>query len=131
MIIETGEKPKRRTHSEPESRLQAECFSWFWNAYPEYRGLMFHVPSEGNRSSKIDGGKRKAMGIVAGVSDLILMLPRHNCHGLCIEMKTETGKQSDKQKEWERKVTEQGYDYQIARSLSEFKTCVTNYIIED
>ena len=96
MIIETGEKPKRRTHSEPESRLQAECFSWFWNTYPEYRGLMFHVPSEGNRSSKIDGGKRKAMGIVAGVSDLILMLPRHNCHGLCIEMKTEDGRQSDK-----------------------------------
>ena len=31
MIIETGEKPKRRTHSEPESRLQAECFAWFWN----------------------------------------------------------------------------------------------------
>lgn len=131
MIIETGEKPKRRTHSEPESRLQAECFSWFWNTYPEYRGLMFHVPSEGNRSSKIDGGKRKAMGIVAGVSDLILMLPRHNCHGLCIEMKTEDGRQSDKQKEWQRKVTQQGYDYRIIRSVVEFKTCVTEYIFDN
>ena len=35
MIIETGEKPKRRAHSEPESRLQAECFSWFGDTYPE------------------------------------------------------------------------------------------------
>lgn len=131
MITEAGEKPKKRVHSESESRLQATCFAWFWNTYPEYRGLMFHVPSEGNRNSVIDGGRRKAMGIVAGVSDLIFMLPRHGYHGLCIEMKTETGKQSDKQKEWERKVTEQGYDYQITRSLSEFKTCVTNYIIED
>ena len=131
MITEAGEKPKKRVHSESESRLQATCFAWFWNTYPEYRGLMFHVPSEGNRNSVIDGGRRKAMGIVAGVSDLIFMLPRHGYYGLCIEMKTETGKQSDKQKEWERKVTEQGYDYQIARSLSEFKTCVTNYIIED
>lgn len=131
MITEAGEKPKKRAHSESESRLQATCFAWFWNTYPEYRGLMFHVPSEGNRNSVIDGGRRKAMGIVAGVSDLIFMLPRQGYHGLCIEMKTETGKQSDKQKEWERKVTEQGYDYQIARSLSEFKTCVTNYIIED
>ena len=131
MITEAGEKPKKRVHSESESRLQSECFAWFWNTYPEYRGLMFHVPSEGNRNSVIDGGRRKAMGIVAGVADLIFMLPRHGYHGLCIEMKTEIGKQSDKQKEWERIVTEQGYDYQIARSLSEFKTCVTNYIIED
>ena len=131
MITEAGEKPKKRVHSESESRLQSECFAWFWNTYPEYRGLMFHVPSEGNRNSVIDGGRRKAMGIVAGVADLIFMLPRHECHGLCIEMKTEIGKQSDKQKEWERKVTEQGYDYQVIRSLSEFKTCVTNYIIED
>ena len=131
MITEAGEKPKKRVHSESESRLQATCFAWFWNTFPEYRGLMFHVPSEGNRNSVIDGGRRKAMGIVAGVSDLIFMLARHGDHGLCIEMKTETGKQSDKQKEWERKVTEQGYDYKIARSLSEFKTCVTNYIIED
>ena len=131
MITEAGEKPKKRVHSESESRLQSECFAWFWNTYPEYRGLMFHVPSEGNRNSVIDGGRRKAMGIVAGVADLIFMLPRHECHGLCIEMKTEIGKQSDKQKEWERKVTEQGYHYQVIRSLSEFKTCVTNYIIED
>lgn len=131
MITEAGEKPKKRVHSESESRLQSECFAWFWNTYPEYRGLMFHVPSEGNRNSVIDGGRRKAMGIVAGVADLIFMLPRHECHGLCIEMKTEIGKQSDKQKEWERKVTEQGYHYQVIRSLSEFKTCVTNYIFED
>lgn len=130
MITENTGKPKIRHHSEPESRLQAECFSWFWNTYPEYRGLMFHVPSEGNRSSRIDGGRRKAMGIVAGVADLIFLLPRHGYHGLCIEMKTDIGKQSDKQKEWQKKVTDQGYDYIVIRSLEVFKIYLTEYIYE-
>ena len=126
-IIETPPRPKSNKRGSPEGKIQSLCVAWFWNEYPECRGLLFHIPNEGNRESKTDGAYRKALGLVAGVSDLMLLVARGSYHGLCIEMKTEVGRQSDVQKEWQLKVEKQGYKYILVRSLEAFQTEIRKY----
>jgi len=130
MILETPEQPKKRRRSSPEGKIQAECFAWFWNAYPEYRRLLFHVPNENDRadSNAIQGAIRKSLGVVPGVADLLFLVARGGCHGLCVEMKDERGTQKPAQKEWQKLVEKQGYCYVICRSLESFKITIEKYL---
>lgn len=135
MIIENTDKPKVRQHGAPESRIQAEAFTWFCNTYPQYRGLLFAVANQNERSGElskhaqlISGAMRRAIGVTAGVSDMLCLIPRGQYHGLMLEAKTAIGKQSIKQIEWQKKVEEQGYIYRIFRSKEEFKQIVEWYL---
>lgn len=130
MIVETPKKPEKRRHSSPEGRIQAECFAWFWNTYPQYRKLLFHVPNENDRadSNIIQGAIRKSLGVVSGVADLMLLVPSGRYHGLCIEMKDEKGRQKPAQAEWQVIVEAQGYKYIICRSLEQFKITIKEYL---
>ena len=122
-----------------EHNIQAACVRWFNLQWPEYRGLLFAVPNGGARS-KATAGKLKAEGVVAGVSDLILLVPgfiiselkdgylAKECHALCIEMKTAKGRQSPEQHEWQAKVEGEGYKYAVVRSLDEFMAVVNGYL---
>lgn len=125
---------------EEEHNIQVACVRWFNLQWPEYRGLLFAVPNGGARS-KATAGKLKAEGVVPGVADLILLvpktdlvnvngfvgiLPRYNA--LCIEMKTEKGHQSPEQMEWQRKVESHGYKYAVCHSLDEFMAVVNGYL---
>lgn len=136
MIIETPPQPrKQRSHGNPEAKIQSECVTWLWNNRPETRGLYFCVPNENTQSvyetkrqQMISGSKRKAMGVVQGVSDTLLLIPRKGYHGLCVEYKSEVGRQSEAQQEWQHKVEGQGYKYVIVRSLEEFVNVITEYL---
>lgn len=131
-IIETPPQPKKRRHSSPEGRIQAECFQWFFNNFPQYRGLLFHVPNENDRadSNPIQGAIRKSLGVWPGVSDLICLIPRNGHGALLIEMKDERGTQKPAQKEWQLAVEAQGYVYKICRSLEQFKEIIAEYLAE-
>jgi hypothetical protein len=61
----------------------------------------------------------KATGVVAGVSDLIIIKPNEV---IFVEVKTEIGKQSDKQKEFQQIVETLGFKYLLVRSLEDFKS---------
>lgn len=128
MIIETTPQPTKRKHTQPEARIQASCVEYLWNNYPETRGLYIHIPNEGNRSSKLDGAMRKALGLVAGAPDTFLFIARHGYFGLAIEYKTETGVQSAEQKAFQRRLEQQGYLYRLCRSLDQFKQIITEYL---
>lgn len=129
-IIDTPERLKKRKRTASEGKIQAECFRWFWNNHARYRGLMFHVPNENDRtdSNPIQGAIRKSMGVIAGVSDLILLVPTKKYHGLCIEMKDEDGRQRQSQKDWQIMVEMYGYRYEVCRSLEQFKEIITDYL---
>lgn len=122
--------------NQEEHNLQCACVKWFAYQHPELQGLLFAVPN-GSYRNKATAGKLKAEGVVAGVADLILLTPCITIdgvmafHGLCIEMKTKTGKQSPEQKKWQYKVMQHGYDYQVARSLDEFILIVDQYLEGD
>lgn len=131
-------KPQRKAikaHGSPEAKIQSECVAWLWNNYPETRGLYFCVNNENSRSKYENrmqqlrsGAQRKAMGIIAGVSDTILLMSKRGYHGLCIEFKTETGRQSETQKSWCQTVEKSGYKYVVIRSLDSFKDIIKWYI---
>jgi len=107
-----------------EAYIQGECVQWLWNTYPTTRGRLFEVNN--NPLNKIDGARRKAMGMVAGVSDLIFL--RDNLPPLCIEMKDENGRQTPAQIEWQKVAASCGCEYVVVRSLDEFQTFLTPYL---
>lgn len=100
-----------------ENRLQSDIFIWHWNTYPNHRGRLFLVNN--NPRNAIDGNRLKAMGMVAGVSDMILLRPERP--PLCIELKTEVGRQGERQKWWQSVAESTGAEYVLIRSLEEFQ----------
>ena len=129
-ITETPPRPAQRKRGSPEGRIQSSCVAWFWNTYPQYRELYFCVPNENARedSNASTGAIRRSMGVVKGVSDTILFLARGKYHALCVEFKTDIGRQSDAQILWQSKVEAQGYRYEVVRSLEEFKKLIIEYL---
>lgn len=110
-----------------ESKIQQNCVRWFRLQYPKLAILLFAVPNGGARR-RIEGAIMKAEGVTAGVSDLLLMFPAKNYHGLCIEMKTPNGKQQPSQKIWQRAVEDAGYKYVLCRSFEDFMTEINAYL---
>lgn len=76
--------------------------------------ICFSVPNEAAR----DNSKYIRSGLMAGVSDLIVLLPNVV---LFVEVKTTVGRQSDKQKAFQSKVESLGFKYFLVRSLEDFK----------
>ena len=86
-------------------------------------------PMEGVRTAT-EGKILKAEGVVAGVSDLILLIPRNGKGALCIEMKTRTGVQRESQKIWQEECEKHGNQYVVVRSFDQFREVVTQYLGE-
>jgi len=104
-----------------ECKLQSECFIWHWNNFPEQRGLLFmnhNTPKDAR-----NGAILKGMGLVKGVADMTYL---SDFGAILIEFKTEEGKQSKDQKEWQKIVEYAGYKYVIVRSLKHFQNLVTS-----
>jgi len=125
--------------SHQESILQRACVSRFRARYPQYAKLMFAVPNGGGRS-KVEAGIMKAEGVLAGVSDVLLLLANEDYHGLCIEFKCiktfiEDGKvkkkksyQEPEQKEWQAAAESAGYKYAVVRTEEEFWELIEEYL---
>lgn len=107
-----------------EDRIQQECFMWFNNNYPSFRGCLFHVPNGGARSAQ-EGKKFKLIGVWPGVADLLFM---HQGKTYCFELKNELGRQSTAQKKWQKQITNQGFDYYIIRSKFDFIVIIEDII---
>jgi len=107
-----------------ESRLQSECYQWFYNTYPNFRGLLFHVPNQLTSNNAISAAILKGMGVYPGVSDFVGICPV-SARFFAIEMKTPTGKQSPAQKKWENRISEFGVKYYLCSSLEDFKSIIS------
>lgn len=80
-----------------EDKMQENYYQWAHNLYPESKYHLWHVPNGGTRN-KAEAMKFVAMGMRAGIPDLILIKPVSMvAHG--IELKVRGKRQSDKQKE--------------------------------
>lgn len=110
-----------------EHNIQVACVRWFAYQYPELQGLLFAVPNGGRRDA-VTGAKLKAEGVIAGVSDLILLVPSCNHGAMMIEMKTGKGRQSEEQKRWQTIVERMNYKYVVCRSFDEFQKIINEYL---
>jgi hypothetical protein len=102
-----------------ESKIQQEIVMWFRNVYAQGktpRPMIFSIPNE-NQQRLIP------TGMMSGASDLVIVLPEKI---VFVEVKTPTGKQSPKQMEFERKVSDLGYEYKIIRCVDEIITYLCN-----
>jgi len=124
--VKTETKGQRTVRHE-ESRIQSACVKWFSCRYPELQGLLFSVPN-GARVRLSQARILKLEGLTRGVSDLILLIPRGRYHALCIEMKTEKGRQSTEQKTWQKTVERFEYKYIVCRSLADFRQTINDYL---
>jgi hypothetical protein len=103
-----------------ESRLQSEVYTWFHNTYPEQRGQLFMIYN--NPKNAAHGAILKAMGMVAGCSDLIYLAPTGKVYFL--ECKLPEGVQSKDQKKFENMVSGIGHTYRIFRSVEQFQEII-------
>ncbi len=110
-----------------EESLQSICVTWFSLQYPEMAQLLHHSPNGGRRNAR-EGARFKAMGVRAGFPDLQLCVARGRAHGLFIEMKAGTGRQSTSQKKFQELLTAQGYRYCLCRGFEEFREIITGYL---
>jgi hypothetical protein len=120
-----------------EADIQASFIVWFNLFKPTLADSIFHVPNGGSRFKVKnkrgewycpEGNKLKKMGAKSGVADIFLMVPNRQFHGLWLEFKSEKGKQSPEQKEFEKTALSRGYQYKIAKSLDDAIKIVTEYV---
>jgi len=114
-----------------EHSIQASCVRWFRLQYPKL--LLVSIP---NGAKLYGAAKTRAQlwrkfereGAIPGAADLLLATPSADLGGLFIEIKTPQGKQSDRQKLFEKMALESGFGYAIARSFDEFRAVVVEYL---
>jgi hypothetical protein len=99
-----------------EVKTQSKAFTNLWNARPDLRGRIFAINN--NSPNGIKGAMNKAMGVVPGVADMCFLRPEGKT--CWIEWKTETGRQSEDQKRFQKLCLSLGHDYVIVRSEEEF-----------
>ena len=103
-----------------ESREQARLVAGLrrhWSKFPEdSRPMVFSVPMGGSRNP-VEGANLKIKGALAGVSDLIILLPRGET--IFVEMKAENGVLSKGQQEFLKRTTNLGYSSIVAYSAED------------
>jgi hypothetical protein len=77
-----------RQMAQPEYQVQASFVSFVRLYYPQW--LMFHVPNGGKRGMN-EARRFKALGVLAGVSDICLLEPNGVHFGYFIEFKAPNG----------------------------------------
>lgn len=118
-------KEPRRKPRHLEESIQIACVDWFRNRYEDY--IIFAVGNGGSRNA-IEAKNLKRSGVLAGVSDLIIIAD-HSI--LFVEIKTEKGKQSERQKEFQENIERLGFHYRICRSSEEFQIMVKHWLQKD
>lgn len=109
-----------------EDRIQGDCFQWFYNTYVDLRGLLYHVPN-GEKRDPITANKLKAMGVTAGVPDLVL-----HYYGVTyfLECKTPTGVLSKEQKKLFPILQQHGFSVRVFRSVAEFQKIIEDILAD-
>lgn len=133
--------PKNNTR--PEYAEQKEVVAWWRLQYPQ-RALLLIANLNGAKLAPVAGRafahlpeavrrgiawkRLEEQGAVKGAADLFLSIPSGDYAGLYIEMKTERGKQSPEQAEFEKAVIEQGYGYCVPKGAKAAIDCIISYL---
>ena len=110
-----------------ESEMQRDCVRWFRYQYSQHGGMLIGIPN-GVATTERQGAILKAEGMLAGVADLLLLLPAQGYTLLAIEMKTDKGRQSPRQQAWQQEAERHGIRYALVRSFDEFINIVEPYM---
>lgn len=97
------------------------------------KDFLFAVPNGGNRNAK-EAARLKREGVKAGVSDLVLAIPRFGFHGLFLELKQPPAIKGGKavlipanQKEFGKRMSSVGYAVAYCWGWNELRLAVEAY----
>lgn len=127
-ILDNGPIYTKRTirHGDPEHQLQVQCVRWF---RLKYKNILLWANPLGGKRDATTAAKLKAEGAMAGLPDLTIARASKGYHGLYIEMKNgKKNNPTELQKEFMRKLNEEGYKAVVCRSFDEFVSIVTEYL---
>jgi hypothetical protein len=111
-----------------EHKEQVLLIRWWKLQYPKLAKCLFAIPNGGHRHI-ITAIKLKDEGVVSGVSDLFLMMPKGDLHGLFIEMKAKKGRVSPEQTEFMKLATDMGYLAVVCYGFDEAKKVIETYLL--
>ena len=110
-----------------EERIQFEIVQWFRNNYclnhHDPKCLIFSVPNDGK--NMMEQMRKKSTGLLAGASDLIVVLPNRI---IFVEVKDEKGTQQPNQKQFQADVEKLGFEYIVVRSLTHFSAHFSDFL---
>jgi hypothetical protein len=87
-------------------------------------GVIFMHPANGGYRSKAEAGRLKAMGVVAGAPDLLVIVDGR-VHGL--EIKTEKGRVSPAQKVMAERFAQAGAPFEVVRSVADARAVLRRW----
>ena len=111
-----------------EAKIQSEICCWFNNNFclkfhnPRY--CIFSVPND--TTNKEETMRKIATGLKRGASDLIVLFPNR---AVFCEVKTQTGVQSEAQKDFQEQVEKLGFEYILVRSLLDFQNKINGLLV--
>ena len=109
--------PKDTDHHKSEDQLQAACFQWAYNSFPDIRGLLWSVPNGGSRHP-LEAAKFKATGVTEGVHDLHMLWKGQFT---TFELKHGNNTMTPGQKLWAAKIDAQGANVFSCYTLLQFQ----------
>lgn len=112
-----------------EHLAQSLLIKWFRLQYPLMAKCLFAIPNGGARHIGT-ALKLKAEGVTAGVSDLFLMIPNGEKHGLFLEMKQKDGKLQQNQIDFLNLAESMGYGAEVAYGFEEAQKIIQKYLRE-
>lgn len=123
---------RKRRISHPEANEQAKVVAWAHRAYRQHPELYphlrrLHCSLNGVKLSKTQAGIAKGQGMLRGVPDLFLPVPRCGLHGLYIEMKYGDNRPTPDQKLFLKESNELGYATAVCYSAGEAILAIRDY----
>ena len=113
-----------------ESTEQQALLQWaeiYTNRFPEL-SLLHAIPNGGQRHIST-AVRLKKEGVKAGVPDIFFPVSRWTFHGLYIEMKDrKSGTTSDTQKDWIKKLSNEGYAVHICHGWEAARDTILWYL---
>lgn len=121
-----------------EKQHQKALIKWFNLQYPAYAGLLAAFNNseyvKDRRKAKMVGAERRRMGVVAGMPDLVLLVPRI-CFNrfvpvLFVEMKDTAGRLQKNQIEQHELLKTQGHHVVTSYGWDDAKNIIVRYMNE-
>ena len=121
-------KPRTKRNAQPEAIEQAKVIAWARANERNYPYLwMLHSSLNGVKMTKAQAGRAIAQGMLSGVPDLFLPVPKNGYHGLFIEMKYGSNKVTENQEKFLQNAANVGYAISVCYSANEAIKRIEDY----
>ena len=121
-------KPRTKRNAQPEAIEQAKVIAWARANERNYPYLwMLHSSLNGVKMTKAQAGRAIAQGMLSGVPDLFLPVPKNGYHGLFIEMKYGSNKVTENQEKFLQNAANVGYAVSVCYSANEAIKRIEDY----